>query len=138
MTSGNYTIWSRRMESYLRGQARWKFVEQELDTDDIDKRARTLSDIISGIDDDQLINLQDTNSPKKAWEMLETIHRRAATANVLYLKQDLLNKRWDGKSDLSKYITEMSTAAMKLKGIGHAMSENDLSTLILMNIRAKE
>ena len=138
LNMSNYTTWSFCMRNHLMAMGTWKYIENNQEPDYQNAKARCFADITQSLEDDQIMTIIECDTPAEAWELLRREHRTASTANVIFLKQDMNSKTWNGTQDLKSYIEEMKEMSLRLKAVGHPVQEHDLCMMILIGIKEQE
>ena len=136
LNATNYTAWRYSMKIHLRSVELWKYVEDPSLPDSQD-RVKCHDQIVMGLDDEQLLLVVECDSPYEVWNAIETEHRRGTAENILYIRQDFLTKKWDGKSDVKLYLEEMREMSLRLNSVGAPVSEQELCLSILMGVQTQ-
>lgn len=136
LNSTNYTAWRFSMRIHLRSVDLWRYVEDPTLPDCRD-RDKCLDQIVMGLDAEQLLLIVECHSPHEMWKTIEAEHRRGTAENILYIRQDFLTKKWDGKSDVKLYLQEMREMSLRLNSVGAQVSEQELCLSILMGIQTQ-
>jgi len=135
LSKSNFTVWKFCMENHLKAKDMWTFIKSWTTVDAKTKRAKCFTTIVSSLCEDQIMTVIETSTPNEAWEALAKVHRASTAANMVFLKQDLRNRIFDGKGNMDDYLSDMKELSLRLKACGETVDEHDLCTTILIGIK---
>lgn len=149
LTATNYSIWSVRMQHFLKREGLWKVVETtpqppEWDEDDDEKLAlaeaqlekdeKALATIILGVDDSQLVYVADKVTASEAWNALKAVHVRETAGSLITLTRRLYRCRKKPGDSLVNHLKFLTGCFQELALRGRPVGEEDKVFIVLSSL----
>ncbi|CAI5799370.1 Hypothetical predicted protein [Podarcis lilfordi] len=149
LTAINYSIWSVRMQHFLKHEGLWKVVEDppqppEEDEDDDEKLAlaeaqlekdeKALAMIILGVDDSQLVYVADKVTASEAWNALKAVHVRETAGSLKTLTRRLYRCRKKPGDSLVNHLKFLTGCFQELALRGRPVGEEDKVFIVLSSL----
>ena len=131
----NYVAWKRRMQSILVIRGVWGAVSDpdNADEDAIDK---ALAYIRLNVEEDYLTRLEETETAKEAWDLLESTFANKSSARKLQLRRELAGLRKESGEPVSKYVARAQELRLELAAAVHNVEDEELVWHILDGLPA--
>jgi gag-polypeptide of LTR copia-type/Domain of unknown function (DUF4219) len=141
----NYAHWARRMRSLLTIKRLWSFVELGAGAVPADatvaqkaeaaiKDQTALHTMATFLSDQYLSLVDDCETSKALWDLLERTFKAKSTARRQQLRRELYGLRKTPDESISTYVNRAREIAKDLKGIGYPADDDSVVGAILSGL----
>lgn len=93
-----------------------------------------LSELNRRIEDTYIFMIKDCKSAKECWMKLCEQHEKRGLANRLFIRRKFFGLRWDGNSDLQKYMSMFLQTADELRSASVKLGEDEMVEIFLSSL----
>lgn len=131
----NFATWNFAMQALLESEDLWGCIEEKAeDIADSKKMSKAKANIILSLDKRNYSHIQETTTPKAAWnKLIETFEDRDLTRKVDLLKS-LTSVKLSECKGVEEYINKITNAAHQFKEIGVSIEEEMVGALLLSGL----
>jgi len=141
----NYYAWSYRMEMRLRKLGVWSLVDGSegrpvgSDNTKVVKAWRTridlaLCEVVSEVEDGQLVHTRFSRDPAEVWERLRTVHQSQGLGSAISMWQRLFMMKKAPEISIQEHASVMREIADHLVGLGDKPSDMLLVAILMLSL----
>ncbi|EZA47378.1 hypothetical protein X777_16272 [Ooceraea biroi] len=112
----NYASWKFAMQAYLESEDLWGCVTgAQTHVADVKKMTKARAKIILSVEKQNYSHLQDTATPKEAWDKLKSVFEDTGLTRKVGLFKKLTSVKLANCTTVEEYVNQIVTTAHKLK-----------------------
>jgi gag-polypeptide of LTR copia-type/Zinc knuckle len=145
LNNDNYYAWSYRMEMRFRKLGVWSLVNgtedrpQGSDNTKVVKAWRTrmdlaLSEIVSEVEDEQLVHTRISRDPAEVWARLASIHISQGLGGIISTWQKLFQMKKAADISIQQHVSSVRELADRLAGLGDSPSDSLLVSVLMLSL----
>lgn len=145
LNNDNYYAWSYRMEMRFRKLGVWSLVDgsenRPLGSDNtrVVKAWRTrmdlaLSEIVSEVEDEQLVHTRISRNPADVWARLASIHVSQGLGGIISTWQRLFQMKKATDTSIQQHVSSIRELADRLTGLGDTPSDSLLVSVLMLSL----
>lgn len=131
----NYASWKIAIQTYLESEDLWGCVTETTGyTSDVKKMTKARAKIILSVEKPNYSHLQDTTTPKEAWEKLKRTFENIGLTRKVGLLRGLTSVRLTDYNSVEEYVNKIVTTAHKLKELKFEVKDEMVTALLLSGL----
>ena len=145
LNGNNYQTWKYNVKLLLMNNGLWSYVKgletkpEPTATDTKDKEIKEFllkaqkaySTIAINIESQLQVHVQETDDPKKAWELLENHFNFVSVTEVVRTNRAFYTAKMEEGGDVNEHITKMTQLSARLKELDDEVSSKKFATAVL-------
>ncbi|EZA58140.1 hypothetical protein X777_01868 [Ooceraea biroi] len=131
----NYASWKFAMQAYLESEDLWGCVTgAQTHVADVKKMTKARAKIILSVEKQNYSHLQDTATPKEAWDKLRSVFEDTGLTRKVGLFKKLTSVKLADCTTVEEYVNQIVTTAHKLRELQFDVKDEMVAALLLSGL----